>query len=112
MASGKTRAWIKEGALVDGYVKRPIIKAKQIIYNVFEKYGLDVYWTSGIEGNHGSGSLHPFGLAIDTDLPPYEKLVDDIYDDIVAGLKDVSKYYQVILHKNSHYHCEYDIGVK
>lgn len=112
MANGKVRVWVKEGALIYKYVKRPIVKAMGIIYNVFEKNGLDVYYTSGVEGNHGAGSLHPHGLAIDVKLPPYEKLVDDIYDDIVRELKVVSKYYQVILHKYSHYHIEWDVGIK
>ena len=78
MATGKVRVWVKEGALIYGHVKRPIIKAMGIIYNVFEGYGLDIYYTSGVEGNHGAGSLHPHGLAIDVDLPPYANLVMDI----------------------------------
>lgn len=104
MAYGSTRVWIKEGAIVDKF-RKPITHAKGMIHKIFEKYKLDMYITSGREGNHMANSLHYVDLAMDIDLPPAD-LVDFIYMDIIDALN--ANGYDIILHTKSHYHVEWD----
>lgn len=104
MANGKTRIWIKEGAVVDK-LRKPITYAKGVIYKIYEKYGLDMYITSGCEGNHGANSLHYVDLAIDIKLPS-ATYIEFIHNDIIRELGD--KGYDIVLHPKSHWHVEHD----
>ena len=104
MASGKTRCWYKEGVVHQNF-KKKILEAKQIVYDIYGGYGLDLFITSGEEGNHGCGSLHYVGKAIDIDLPP-ANLLDFIHRDIASALG--GKGYDVVLHNTSHFHIEFD----
>jgi len=104
MANGKTRCWIKQGVTHKG-LKKEARKAWQKVYEIYEKYGLDTYLTSGLEGNHMCGSLHYAGLAIDIKLPSATYL-EFIHNDIIRELGD--KGYDIVLHEKSHFHIEYD----
>jgi len=106
MAYGKTTCWIKQGAVTDN-LKKKITEAQELLFKIFEQYKLDLFVSSGMEGNHMCGSRHYQGLAIDVSLKytPAD-LVDIIYMDICSALG--GKGYDVLLHEGSHFHIEFD----
>ena len=105
MANGPTWIWIKEGAIVR-YICKEIRKAKGIAYRVYARYGLDLYITSGGEGNHREDSIHYVDNAIDIRWPRDSNLIDPIHLDLK---KDLGKDYDIV--KNNTYkifHIEFD----
>ena len=57
--------------------------------------------TSGTDGSHGIGSLHPYGLALDIELPPNPRSA------VATIQREVGSAYDIILEKD-HIHMEYD----
>ena len=72
---------------------------------VYKKYGRELLITSGLEGNHSDGSLHPYGYAIDTRIwywrkKTQKKVADEIREELPFP-------FDVVLEKNN-IHIEYD----
>lgn len=76
-----------------------------IIENVFQSFGVEAILTSGTEGQHMPGSLHPKGFATDWRS---RHVPDRFRPDLVEMLKEkLGKEFQVILEKD-HIHIEFD----
>lgn len=88
--------WYKEGVLGD--LNPGIRRAKRRIEKIFAKHNDDLKITSKRDGNHGPGSCHPEGDAIDFKYgKPSEKEIID-----TAGSNC-----DVVFHK-THVHVEFD----
>ena len=46
-------------------LKPQMVLALVIVEKIYDRYGVDLVITSGCEGKHKTGSLHPLGLAVD-----------------------------------------------
>lgn len=93
--------WIKQGVI--GGLSHPVRKALGRIAKFYKARGEDLYITSKREGNHGYGSLHYEGNAIDFRYPAYEIGISwkqDLVDAVGTG-------YDVVFEGN-HIHVEYD----
>jgi hypothetical protein len=96
--------WVKEGAVVLG-LQKPMAKAKALAATIYWAHGEEFFITSGIEGNHSDGSLHPFGYAIDFKPPKTNK--DKIHKELIKAFS--GEPYDIVLHgKPIHYHLEFD----
>lgn len=94
--------WYKEGVLGD--LNPGARRAKRKIEQYFNQHGEDLYITSKRDGNHGHGSCHPEGDAIDFKYP--RRIVSIGF--IKNELRDLlGKDYDVVSHK-THIHVEYD----
>lgn len=88
-----------------------LIMALAIAEQAFEFHHYDCVVTSGDEGQHSIGSLHPLGLA--ADLRSKHIASQTIKNSILQMLKtSFDKQFDVILEhygeENEHYHIEYD----
>jgi len=89
--------WYKEGVIGD--LNPGIRRAKRKIEQAFNDRGEDLFITSKRDGNHGEGSCHPEGDALDF-RKPHTLRVSAIRDLLGAD-------YDVIEH-STHIHVEYD----
>lgn len=92
---------LKEGVVLAGLQieMRPVMQQAALIWGHQGKYNLRI--TSGTEGSHSVGSLHPYGLALDIELPPQPGLaISELKKALGCG-------YDVIL-EGDHVHVEYD----
>lgn len=55
---------IKKGAKIGG-IRPEMIIALMVAERVYDAHGEELVWTEGTGGEHGYGSLHYVGLAID-----------------------------------------------
>jgi len=95
---------IKNGVNVVG-LQKEIIIALPTIDNVVSSEVSYLVITSALEGQHGKGSLHPLGYAIDIRLPYKD---ESLNVKIVNALKiRLGKDYDVVLETN-HIHIEFD----
>lgn len=96
---------IKSGASLVGLQleMRKVLVVADLIWRQHNQ-GLTV--TEGTGGEHSAGSLHYYGLAVDLRIWGF----DDIEAGVVATelQEAVGGDYDVILHKGSHIHVEYD----
>lgn len=88
--------WIKRGVMGD--LQSIAQKGLGKLIAMYEDYGLDFYITSIREGNHGPGSFHYLGLAVD-----FKKHGGDLQ--IVKNI--LGPDWDVIEHP-THVHIEYD----
>jgi len=92
---------LKEGVSLVGLklVMRPVIQqAGRIWYTQGKRY---LRITSTFEGSHSISSLHPYGLALDLELPPKPRAA-------CADLRQIlGCNYDVVL-ETDHVHVEYD----
>ena len=100
--------WIKQGAVVDN-LKKPITRAIQISSNIYFSNGYSLFITSGEEGNHSAGSLHYVNLAFDSYpakiIRPNPREIE--YFNNKIG-RELGKDYDLVDHKGSHIHIEFD----
>ena len=92
---------LKKGVSMVGLqlVMRPVIKEAGKIWGGQGKKTLRI--TSTLEGSHGISSFHPFGLAVDLELPPRPEMA--CHELRVA----LGSNYDVVL-EGDHVHVEYD----
>lgn len=78
-----------------------------MIESVFVGMGYEAILTSGTEGEHKIGSLHPKGLATDWRS---RHIREDLKQVVLVRLqKALQKQFQVLLEKNpEHFHIEFD----
>lgn len=93
---------------------RPEILIAWIVANdLCREYGLECYLTSGTEGQHGPGSFHPVGLAIDLrskDFKPGELDVFVVKLKLaLGGNVDNTKGEFDVIKESTHLHVEYDV---
>lgn len=92
---------LKKGVSVAGLqlIMRPVIMAAGKAY---KRQKLAALWiTSGTDGDHGTSSLHPYGLALDFRLPPNPQVVaKEMREELGCN-------YDVVVESN-HIHAEYD----
>lgn len=85
-----------------------MVGAFPIIDKTFEAMGYEAILTSGTEGEHGPGSLHPKGLATDWRT---KHMRDDLKPILVRRLKQnfggERSEYDVVL-EDDHLHVEHD----
>lgn len=92
---------LKKGVSLAGlqFVMRPVIQQAGKIWGKQGRRRLRI--TSATEGSHGINSLHPYGLALDLELPPKPAVA-------VASLAMIlGCNYDVVLERD-HVHVEYD----
>ena len=92
---------LKKGVSMVGLqlIMRPVLQNAGIIWRQQGKVHLLI--TSTLEDSHSIGSLHPYGLAVDLELPPNPK-------QCCAELRiALGNSYDVIL-EGDHVHVEYD----
>jgi hypothetical protein len=88
-------------------IRLEMIKVRKAVEQTFNAYGYDCWLTSGMDGTHGTGSLHYAGYAEDYDasvkIPTetWQRIEMDVTQSL-GGLP-----YQVIAHAG-HLHVEYD----
>lgn len=86
-------------------IQPEMVAAFPIIESVFQSFSRESILTSGVEGVHKPGSLHPKGLATDWRI---WHVPAALQAELVAKLKkNLGKEFQVIL-ETDHIHCEYD----
>lgn len=94
---------IKTGAVIVG--NSIIDKMLDIGQRVYENHGKELVVTSGIDGTHGPGSMHPFAKALDFRTNFFA------YREIGVVAKDLQNKlgpdYDVVVEKD-HLHIEYD----
>lgn len=90
--------WYKEGVLGD--LNPGIRRVKREIQKLYDKYNADLYITCKRDGNHGPGSCHPEGDAIDFKYAPGPPSMSEIK-------KAVPSDCDIVFHK-THIHVEYD----
>lgn len=80
-------------------VMRPVL---MVAGEIWAEQGKDyLLITSGCDGSHSVGSLHPYGLALDLELPTRPSIA-------VSELKrQLGRNYDVVL-ESDHVHIEYD----
>ena len=99
---------IKSGASIQGLdiLMRPVLIEASAIWG---NHGHELVITSGNENvAHGSGSLHPYGLALDFRTRYFtteEK--SKVFIALTGKLRMISINYDVVLEKD-HMHVEYD----
>lgn len=85
-------------------MQTPILLAIMMAAPIFEKYGVDLVITSGMEGRHGLRSMHYLGYAVDfrnRDIKVTER------GQIIVALQDaLGPDYQVINEKD-HIHVQF-----
>jgi len=86
--------------------KLVMIKPRKAVAKVFARHGMTVWLTSGMDSEHGVGSLHYSGHAEDYDGTRH--VSPEEWEEIKNELDDELGYpYQVVAHKG-HVHIEYD----
>ena len=97
---------IKPGVDVHG-IQPEILLARIIAGEVFARYGVACIITSGSEGEHKVGSLHPKGQAIDLRIRHMDKRLWPVVTEELG--KALGPQYDVILEaKKLHIHVEWD----
>lgn len=84
--------------------------ALRVINNVYERNGITLTVTCGLDGNHMAGSLHPCGYAVDirTKNIVDSKLVLKIVNEIRDDLRKINSRYSVLLETSPpHIHIQY-----
>lgn len=96
---------IKKGVVLADQL--PMLRLRTVIAEVFEAFDLDCVVTSGKDGTHSPGSLHPFGFAEDYDAgePVNMEVLHQIAQEATNRLNDTR--YQIFAHAG-HIHGEYD----
>jgi hypothetical protein len=92
---------LKEGVSLAGLQieMRPVMREAGRIWRDQGKQWLRI--TSGTDGSHGVASFHPYGYALDIELPPNPaQAVSDLREALGCN-------YDVVLEKD-HVHIEYD----
>lgn len=98
---------IKKGAVLAGLDirMRPVLLT---LDKVYRKYGQEVVITCGLDGEHGAGSYHYYGLAVDSRINYF---TEEVLASVVKDLKEALKSpYQVVLESN-HIHIELDLSL-
>lgn len=86
--------------------KLVMIATRKVVSEIFAQHGMTVWLTSGMDGEHGVGSLHYAGYAEDYDGT--REISDEEWQEIENECRDrLPAPYQWIAHKG-HLHCEYD----
>lgn len=86
-------------------IQPEMVAAFPIIDATYMRLGYEAILTSGTEGEHGTGSLHPKGLATDWRT---RHMRQDLKPQLVKWLKqNLGREYDVILEKD-HLHVEFD----
>ncbi len=101
------------GASIEGLDIR-MRPAMIVCGRVFKKHKQTHTITCGLNGSHSSGSLHPYGLAIDsrTRFLGWSWVKKRaVRDEIAIALSRIDYRFDVILHK-THLHIEFDINKK
>lgn len=107
---------IKPGAISAG-IRPELFPGIAVVRQVYVEHGYEFWLTSGIEGKHGFGSLHPLGLASDFrvadpggawSIPLAER--EQMEREIKERTRAISTFYHVRLEVD-HIHLEYDDGV-
>ena len=94
---------LKKGVSVNG-IKGEIVIALIICSNIFHKYGMDMIVTSCTDGNHGRGSLHYVGYAVDLRIRHLSKSQLDL---ILRDIKEALTIEYDIVLEPTHIHIEY-----
>ncbi|TET65819.1 hypothetical protein E3J49_00645 [Candidatus Bathyarchaeota archaeon] len=94
----------KSGALISG-LKIEMRKVLVLADKVWTKHNQELVITSGLDGTHSPGSLHPYGYAVDL----RSRYFKDNEDEVVASelRTKLGDKYNVVLH-STHIHVEYD----
>ena len=79
--------------------------ARRIMAHVWAQYGYTLTVTSGIEGTHGSDSLHASGLAEDYRIRDIRSV--DLSSMVAAVRSQLGSDYDVVI-ESDHVHVEYD----
>jgi len=96
---------IKKGAII-WPLKYEMRKALIVAGEVYRENGQELYITSGLEGDHSNGSLHPYGYAVDTRTYFWgEETAKRVAFDIKRRLPSP---YDVVF-ESDHIHIEYDV---
>lgn len=85
-----------------------MFEAMIVVRDILAMWGLDCVITSGQDGTHGKGSLHPTGKALDfrtRDWP--KKEAKEIERRIRADLTLFGRYYDIVM-ESDHLHIEWD----
>ena len=98
------RKVIKPGVDVRG-IQPEILLARIIAGEVFARYGVACIITSGSEGKHKVGSLHPKDQALDFRTRHMDKRLWPVVAEELG--KALGPQYDVVL-ESDHIHCEYD----
>lgn len=102
---------IKKGVILEG-VKQEMFDIWNIVEAEFLKYGAPYTMiTSGTEGRHMNGSKHYKGLALDFrtfHVPKSGHDGEGYIRQIKINLDKKLKGYDIVIHKKSHMHIEYD----
>lgn len=96
---------IKDGAVLSGLDIR-MRQALLIADEIYNDHGQDLTITCGLDGSHGAGSFHYYGLAIDLRTRFFtdsEKTI--VYSELVRML---DSNYRVIF-ENTHFHIQIKI---
>jgi hypothetical protein len=97
---------VKAGVIIQGLA--PCMrKALIVCERIYHRHGTQFVITSGLDGCHSAGSLHPYGYAIDCrtrDLKSEENRIE-VYEQLKSELNE----YDVVLEKD-HIHIENEKG--
>lgn len=100
---------IKEGVNIQGLdirVRHILIEADKI----WQSLGNELVITSGLDGVHSPGSLHPYGLALDLRTNYFDDEEKEIaYHSLKTVLKSIDLRFDVVF-ESTHIHAEYDIN--
>jgi hypothetical protein len=98
---------IKDGADLRG-LSPEILDAAFLTARVFGAFGCPFVVTSGLDGEHMTGSKHYSGNAVDIRLPTWYGRSEATNDTVLAEIRlAVGKDYDVV-YERDHYHVEYD----
>ena len=95
---------IKPGVDVRG-IQPEILLARIEAGEIFGRYGYSCTLTSGGEGEHKVGSLHPKGQAIDLRIRHMDRRLWPVVAEELG--KALGPQYDVVL-ESDHIHCEFD----
>jgi hypothetical protein len=91
-----------------GVVLPDKLEMRQVLINaeqIWKAQGVELWVTSGMEGEHSAGSLHPYGYALDLRSSYFS---EETAKEVAKELKDsLCKGYDVVAEK-THIHAEFD----
>lgn len=94
----------KPGVIIAG-LKIEMRKVLMVADKIWKEHGQELVITSGLDGVHSPGSLHPYGYALDLRSRYFVKARCPL---VVVDLKEqLGNDYDVIVH-STHIHVEYD----
>lgn len=100
---------LEQGAVIAG-LKLEMRPALIIGEKIWEQNGQPFVITSGLEGEHGAGSLHYYGYAIDVRVKFWGLTTQFNIRDRLR--KELPEGFQVVFHPNHHIHIEYDAIIR